>query len=86
MADRGEQGTSTASVSEDSDPSLSMKSVLVCLGERKREVSLASGNKTKELKTLRAAVRGVYSDMLHGNETIIFQLKREEWGGEFTAS
>ena len=90
MADRGEVGTSPEERSTPVSPECSVrtdserkKSVLVCLGERKREVSFVTGH--GELETFTTAVRKVYSDVLvQGDETVVFQLKREEWGGEFT--
>ena len=61
------------------------KSVLVCLGERKREVSFTCHSSYQEgLEALGIAVRDVYSDVLKGEEDLIFQFKREEWNGEFT--
>ena len=33
---------------------------------------------------LGVAVREVHSDVLKGEEELIFQVKREEWDGEFT--
>ncbi len=59
------------------------KSVLVCLGERKREVSFACHSSYQELEALSVAVRDVYSDVLKGEEDLIFQVKGKEWNGEF---
>ena len=72
--------------SQSSDSSTNRtKSVLVCLGERKRDVSFTcNGSYQDELKALDAVTREVYSDVLKGGEDILFQVKREEWGGEFT--
>ena len=38
----------------------------------------------EQLEALGVAVGEVYSDVLKGEEEIIFQVKREEWDGEFT--
>jgi hypothetical protein len=62
------------------------KSVLVCFGERKREVSFTyqASSHQEQLEAVGVAVREVYSDVLKGEEELILQDKREEWDGEFT--
>ena len=85
-----ESDGATASLPQQSTPSTlktsynsgssPLKSVFVCLAERKREVSFTcQGN---ELEALSVAVREVYSDVLKGDENLIFQVKREEWSGD----
>ena len=77
-----QQSTPSTSKTSDNSGSSPLKSVLVCLAERKREVSFTcQGN---ELEALSVAVCEVYSDVLKGDENLIFQVKREEWSGEFT--
>ena len=66
-----------ASDSADSAPV--KKTALVCLGDRKREVEFAEGSN----EAFNSAVFDAYSDVLVGNEKIVFQLKREDWAGEF---
>ena len=56
--------------------SSSQETALVCLGDRKREVEFGEGsNEAFNSRVFRCAI--------YGNEKIIFQLKREDWAGEF---
>lgn len=59
-----------------SDSAEPVKTALVCLGDRKREIQFVEG-------AFHNAVFKAYSDVLGGNEHIIWQLKREDWAGEF---
>lgn len=62
------------------------KHVLVCLGERRREVVFNSnGNIAEEKKSLLIALREAYNDVsqLHEDAEIVLQVKSEAWGGEF---
>ena len=57
------------------------KTVLACLGERKREVTFtAEGDK---MKALTDAIKRVYADKLQIDGELVIQLKDENWGGEF---
>ena len=64
-------------------PSSISKTVLVCVGEHKREVAFASDGEDDK-KTLLPAVRQAFSDVLSGEEQLLLQIKREDWNGEFT--
>ena len=59
-----------------------MKEVLVCLGERKRGVSFASGDPDEEREALLQAIVEAFVDMKIRDD-LVLQLKSEEWGGEF---
>ena len=63
------------------------KTVLVCLGERKREVTFCSRNDENDRKTLLEETLKVYGDVLDstssGQNHLNLQLKREEWEGQF---
>lgn len=64
------------------------KTVLVCLGERKREVTFCSRNDENDRKTLLEETLKVYGDVLGStssgqNPDLNLQLKREEWEGQF---
>ena len=54
------------------------KSVLACMGDRKREVIFT------EEGSLLSAVRETFADVLQGDEEILLQVKHEDWNGEFT--
>ena len=61
---------------------LPQKTVLVCLGERKREVVFTDDGEDR--KPLLDAIREVFSDVMgDGSNELILQIKREEWSGEF---
>lgn len=61
---------------------LTDKKVLVCLGERKREVVFADDG--EDMKPLLDAIRDVFSDVLGDNSNeLILQVKHEEWSGKF---
>ncbi len=65
------------------------KAVLVCLGERKREVCFrANSTEEEEWKAFMDAVRCTFADVLPGSSSgssgnLIVQLKNENWEGEF---
>ena len=59
-----------------------MKEVLVCLGERKRGVSFASGDPDEEREALLQAIVEAFVDVKIRDD-LVLQLKSEEWGGEF---
>jgi predicted membrane GTPase involved in stress response len=59
--------------------------ILVCLGERRREVAyIPNKDPKKERCSLVAAIRTTFRDV--GFETVgevVLQMKSEDWGGEF---
>ncbi len=66
------------------------KTVLVCLGERKREVSFefSSDNiEDSEVKALLTQLGEVFSDVLSADkirlDQLVLQYKNEDWNGEF---
>ena len=62
--------------------SSSFKTVLVCLGEHKREVKVSVAG--TERKQLEEAVCDVFSDVLDQRGTsLLFQVKSEGWAGEY---
>ena len=56
----------------------SPKVVLVCLGERKREVSFSGG-----YDSLLQQANETYKDVLCGRRINVLQLKNEDWEGQF---
>ena len=62
-------GVSSGSESKPSDSDTISKTFLVCLGERKREVTVTGGSNKHE--ALRCAVVEKFSDVLEGNENFI---------------
>ena len=59
------------------------KTVLVCLGERKRAVTFRSGG-GNEVESLLESVKEVYKDVLGDKcEQLLLQSKSEKWQGEF---
>ena len=67
------------------------KTVLVCLGERKREVTFCSRNDENDRKTLLEETLKVYGDVLGSissgqNPDLNLQLKREECRGNLLMS
>ncbi len=69
------------------DDTTSTKTVLVCLGERKRSISFPSSNPYLERLTLIEGIQNTFSDVLAGpstgSPTFFLQVKSEEWDGEF---
>ncbi len=72
------------------DDTSSIKTVLVCLGERslgerKRSISFPYSNLYLERLTLIDGVQNTFSDVLAGRSptTLFLQVKSEEWDGEF---
>ena len=59
------------------------KSVLVCVGERKRAVSFSSPTGGGEKMRLLAAANQVFGDITHFEDDAVVQVKSEAWGGEF---
>ena len=68
------------------------KTVLVCFGERKREVTFSSESEKEgaDLEALLDEVKKVFDDVLAPegitNKQLILQTKSEEWCGEFLDS
>lgn len=59
------------------------KKVLVCFGERKRIVCISSNSQSDE-EQLRTNACEIFKDVIPtGMESIFFQVKDEQWGGEF---
>ena len=59
------------------------KTVLVCLGERKRTVTFRSGG-GNEVPSLLESVKEVFKDVLADKcEQLLLQSKSEKWQGEF---
>ena len=64
----------------------STKKVLVCLGDRKREVSFLSKDDEPDGKNLLKETVKVFSDVLveeNDKDSLVLQLKNEEWDGDF---
>lgn len=63
------------------------KKVLVCFGERRREVTFSSGGgKEGDISSLLDAVAKVFADVLPAEDPthqLILQKKNEDWDGEF---
>ena len=63
-----------------------VKKVLVCLGDRRREVTFCSGS-GGDTKALLDAVAEVFADILGSGDNpaaqLILQTKNEDWAGEF---
>lgn len=59
------------------------KKVLVCFGDRKRTISIPVGVDISDEESLRNNAYEVFQDLLSPSIPIVFQLKDEEWGGEF---
>ena len=68
---------------------MSIKSVLVCVGERKRPVTLANDSSVNELKL---AIVREYQNILPRSSSstdqsvadrLVLQIKSEDWGGVF---
>ena len=61
----------------------SEKKVLVCLGERKREVVFVDDGEDVR-KALLGAIRQVFSDVIDNDSNeLLLEVKHEEWSGEF---
>ena len=83
--------SSSAEKKEPQDSHTRLKKVLVCLGERRREVSFAAGNEKEDggdVKALLDATGEVFADVLTSTsqgerEKLILQMKSEDWDGEF---
>ena len=56
----------------------STKTVLVCVGERRRVVTVCGGK-----AALAAAAKAVFRDVIPLGEELIFQIQSDEWGGLF---
>ena len=61
------------------------KSVLVCVGERKRTVSWTVRDGEGDLDVLVEAVKAAYNDVYSPSpdEHLVLQIKSEDWNGEF---
>ena len=63
---------------------MEIKTVLLCLGDRKREVAFASKDGREALTR---AVREVFNDVLSDDDDsdgqLLLEIKNEEWNGEF---
>ncbi len=60
-----------------------VKSVLVCVGERKRAVSFSIHPTPKaELQALLTAIASAFEDVPNVTTPLALQLKNEDWGGE----
>ena len=60
------------------------KSVLVCLGERKRGVSFSCGKDSEEERAaIIEAVKEAYKDVSKFDGDLVLQIKSELWEGEF---
>ena len=59
-----------------------MKTVLVCVGGRKRTVSFSCGEESDRVRLLVAA-NAVYQGVAVFDGKTIVQMKSEEWSGEF---
>lgn len=70
-------------------PASRVKKVLVCFGERKREVIFASETETAggDVKAVLEAVGEVFADIFDSSDNptrdLILQVKNEAWNGEF---
>ena len=69
-------------------PAPVIKKVLVCFGERKREVTFTSATeKDGDVKAVMEAVSEVFADVLDSSDNptrdLILQIKNEAWNGEF---
>ena len=60
----------------------SSKTVLVCIGERKRPVHFSASD-IDETSALMLAIREVFQDIIAEDTEIVLQMKDEEWAGEF---
>ena len=61
-----------------------IKTALVCLGDRKREVAFASkGGREALIRAVREVFNDVLSDDDDSDEQLLLQIKNEEWNGEF---
>ena len=61
---------------------ISSKTVLVCIGERKRPVNFSAAS-DDETSALLSAIRDEFRDIITEDTEIVLQLKDEEWAGEF---
>ena len=64
---------------------MAKKTVLVCLGEHRRDVCFdCDSDATNERKKLQEAVAEVFRDVLpEGASELLLQVKNESWAGEF---
>ena len=70
----------TCNVSQDMSAD---KKILVCFGERKRTINIPGEDIKSDEESLRTNAYEVFRDLLSPSTPIVFQLKDEEWGGEF---
>ena len=54
------------------------KTVLICLGERKRQLTFCGDN-----EELCRRVKILFSDVVPKDKSVILQLKHEDWEGQF---
>lgn len=56
---------------------MATKTVLVCVGERRRPVTLSSSASLSDLET---SIRSAFADVLNLSTSIVLQVKDEAWG------
>ena len=62
---------------------MAKKEVLCCLGERRRPVTYSAEDEKSEIDSLTEAVKAVFQDVISPSSRVFFQLKNENWAGEF---